>query len=94
MRSFLAAAAFSLGGTTNAFNPSLTRPAAKAPSSFALHAENDRRGFLVASGMAAVTLLSPIAPALADDVDYKAVAKDIMDLVKQDPDKGPSKFFV
>jgi hypothetical protein len=36
-------------------------------------------------------------PVSADDsstptVDYKAVAKDIMDLVNKNPDWGPSKF--
>jgi cytochrome c peroxidase len=40
---------------------------------------------------AATALLSPARAAVAADVDYKAVASDIMDLVKKDPDKGPSK---
>jgi hypothetical protein len=58
--------------------------------------ENSRRTFVV-SGMAAVasSLFLPqtnVLPVFADDsaVDYKAVAKDIMDLVEKNPDWGPS----
>jgi hypothetical protein len=96
MKSFLFASAVLLSSSTEAFSPSIVaRPAATASSSsFALHAIRDvadRRGFFIASGMAAATaLLSPTMPAFADDVDYKAVAKDIMDLVNKDPDKGPT----
>lgn len=91
MNSLLAAAVtFLLASNSVAFSPSFALPAAK-PSLLALHVVNDRRGFLVASGMAAATLLSPTLPAFAEDVDYKSVASDIMDLVKKDPDKGPSK---
>ena len=89
---FATAATFLLASSANAFSASLKpRPALK-PSQLTLHALNDRRSFLVAaSGVTAATLLSPTLPASADEVDYKAVASDIMDLVKKDPDKGPSK---
>jgi cytochrome c peroxidase len=95
MKSFLTAATtLLLTSSTHAFSPSLTSPAVKS-SRIALSAGNtnvaDRRGFLISSGVAAATaLLSPARPAVAADVDYKAVASDIMDLVKKDPDKGPT----
>ena len=63
--------------------------------------EHDRRTFTVNGMAAAVTSLflpqiMTSLPASADDsstsVDYKAVAKDIMDLVNKNPDWGPSKF--
>ena len=58
----------------------------------ALQAEDDaRRSFLATSVAAATSFMLPSMPAKADGVDYKAVAADIMDLVKADPDKGPSK---
>ena len=104
MKSFLSiAVTFLLSSSiqfTNAFNPSVLsiyRPT--TTSSFSLHAEanniSDRRGFLVTGGILAATSLStPIMPAHADDVDYKAVARDIMDLVSKDPDKGPSELSI
>lgn len=65
-------------------------------ATFALHAESknfaDRRCFLSVGGMAAATSFLSPKLAYAADVDYKAVAKDIMDIVNSDPDKGPSKF--
>eukprot|EP00978_Attheya_sp_CCMP212_P034864 scaffold148694_cov60-Attheya_sp.AAC.2 len=64
------------------------------------HPENgeDRRGFLMQSGsvaaVAAVTAMNwgiVAPPALAvEAVDYKAVAADIVELVKSDPNKGPT----
>jgi hypothetical protein len=91
MKSFLSAAAL-LFSSGDAFVPPATSITRSVPAlSSALNA--DRRGFLVAGGMAAATALLPNMPAIADGgVDYKAVASDIMDLVKSDPDKGPSKF--
>lgn len=59
-------------------------------------AHPDRRAF-VSSGIlaAASTLLVTSQPdlalAAAEGVDYKAIAKDIMDLVEKNPDWGPSK---
>ena len=82
----------------NAFGPSFASVARHVASDsstpFGLHARSNRRDFLANGGMAAVTALLPqIRPAFADDgVDYKAVAKDIMNLVKDDPDKGPSTY--
>ena len=53
---------------------------------------HDRRGFVTGGIAAMSSLLLPQAlPANAADVDYKAVAKDIMDLVEKNPDWGPSK---
>ena len=83
----------------SAFSPSAASVAhhvsSESLSPFALHAlsNTNRRGFLATGGMVAATALLPHSkPAFADDgVDYKAVAKDIMNLVKDDPDKGPSK---
>lgn len=53
---------------------------------------NDRRNFLatgIATGVAAAFTSPP--PALAaDGVDYKAVASDIADLIKKNPDQGPT----
>ena len=104
MKSVLAAAAlFLISSSTNlsqAFSPSATSVARRATSTssatFVLHAKSknvaDRRDFLVAGGMAVATSLLTPKLAYADDVDYKAVAKDIMDIVNSDPDKGPSKF--
>lgn len=52
-----------------------------------------RRSFLVAgAACAASLLLQPIIPVHADGgVDYKAVAKDVMALVNENPDWGPSE---
>ena len=53
---------------------------------------HDRRAFVTGGVAAASSLFLPqVLPASAADVDYKAVAKDIMDMVEKDPDKGPSK---
>jgi catalase (peroxidase I) len=82
-----------------AFSSSLLREKQEV----AVHAnpENgeDRRGFLMQSGsmaaVAAVTamnwgIMTPAALATVETVDYKAVAANIMDLVKADPNKGPT----
>lgn len=64
-------------------------------TSLAATSEDDaRRIFLGSSMAAAASLMLPTMPAHAADggVDYKAVAADIMDLVKKNPDWGPSKF--
>jgi len=63
-------------------------------------AEDDRRCFLCNSVAAAASslflpldgddMLKPIKPVYADSVDYKSVSSDIMDLIKGDPDKGPT----
>jgi len=53
---------------------------------------DDRRSFLLSGLATAVTATSlgiPL-PAVAASVDYKAVAADIMDLVKKNPDWGPT----
>ena len=48
-----------------------------------------RRSFLTSA--AAVSLAAALpSPVLAASVDYKAVAADVMDLVKADPDRGPT----
>lgn len=99
MKTFLSSTVIlGLSCTCHAFSiPSITRPAAIA-SNTALHESNvaatDRRGFLegILATAATTVLISPTTPAYAADVDYKAVANDIMDLVKNDPDKGPSEF--
>ena len=50
-----------------------------------------RRAFLSTSTVACLACLFKPTLALADgDVDYKAVAADIADIVKKNPDKGPT----
>lgn len=78
-----------------AFLPNPTYSSTTAPST-ELHAHAaDRRAFVTGGIGAATTLFLPqVAPVHAADaasVDYKAVAKDIMDLVEKNPDWGPSK---
>jgi hypothetical protein len=53
-----------------------------------------RRAFVAGGVMAAAsTLLFPqYAMADGNSVDYKAVAKDIIDVIQKNPDWGPSKF--
>jgi len=69
---------------------------AHALSSAASHDDSARRSFMTSSAAFAASLLLPQIPAYAVDenVDYKAVANDIMDLVKKNPDWGPSTFEV
>jgi len=66
--------------------------------------EDDSRRTFMASSMAAVaaSFLGGVsqapapayaAAAAAKEVDYKAVASDIMALVKKNPDYGPSKLY-
>ena len=51
-----------------------------------------RRDFVVSSiaGACSLVLGQPNTAFAAGSVDYKKVASDIMDLVKKDPDKGPT----
>lgn len=67
-------------------------PSTTTPRSTQLNAvSNDRRDFLVSLPIAAaVTLGIQQQPAYAASVDYKAVSQDIANLVKGDPDKGPT----
>jgi hypothetical protein len=54
-----------------------------------------RRAFVTGGVMAAASVLSFPQYATADgssSLDYKAVAKDIIDIVQKNPDWGPSKF--
>jgi hypothetical protein len=53
-----------------------------------------RRAFVTGGVMAAASVLFLPHYATADDsaVDYKAVAKDVIDAVQKNPDWGPSKF--
>ena len=57
-------------------------------------AEDDgsRRSFLSTAGFAAGMALMGGLPqnAYADGADYKAVANDIADIIKKDPNKGPT----
>jgi len=63
----------------------------KATGLSAVADDGSRRAFVASSAAAAASfVLSPIQPARADGVDYKAVAAEMMDLVKADPDKGPT----
>jgi Peroxidase len=58
--------------------------------------DDSRRTFMasgVMAGISSLFVLQPTMPARAADaagVDYKAVANDIMNLVKANPDKGPT----
>ena len=99
MKSFLSfAAILGFSGTSHAFSTSSIAHPAATRSNTAFHESNDvatdRRGFLggILATAATAVLISPTMPAYAADVDYKAVANDIIDLVKSDPDKGPSEF--
>jgi hypothetical protein len=80
-----------------AFQPNTSRDALSSASrGIDMHAHaNDRRAFVTVGIAAASSLLLPqVVPAHAADatsVDYKAVAKDIVDLVDKNPDWGPSK---
>ena len=69
--------------------PTQVRPQTSALSAVA--EDGSRRNFVAASMAAAASLMVPTMPAHAEDVDYKAVAADIMELVKKNPDWGPSK---
>lgn len=64
-------------------------------------AEDDTRRCFLSNSVAAAAsslflpldgndMLKPIKPVYADSVDYKSVSSDIMDLIKGDPDKGPT----
>jgi len=83
----------SLVTTSQAFQATTT-PAKhqKVSPLFATAKDDARRGFL-ATGMAAAAFywMIPTQRARAEGVDYKAVAADVMDLVKKNPDWGPSK---
>ena len=75
-----------------------TTCARSTASSLKAHVEGQqddgRRAFMATGMAAAASFLLPQMPAHADEgVDYKAVAKDIMELVKKNPDWGPSEFF-
>ncbi|CAB9525067.1 c peroxidase, mitochondrial [Seminavis robusta] len=53
--------------------------------------DDARRAFMATGAVGAFSLMMPNLPAhAADGVDYKAVASDIMDLVKANPDWGPT----
>ena len=68
-----------------------TRASALHVSAIPEASDDSRRAFVANSVFAGVSfLLYPSMPAHADGVDYKAVASDIMDLVKANPDWGPT----
>ena len=94
MLSFLVSTLCLLLATQNgqAFLPTASKAkASMRTTELAAHAD-DRRTFMTGGIAAATSLLLPkILPANAADVDYKAVAKDIMDMVEKNPDWGPSK---
>lgn len=86
---------FSVIGMTSSFqigpHPRVTTQLASSPQ---VDAE-DRRSFLVAgfstvAAAAAAAFWQPNDAFAESGVDYKAVSKDISDLVKADPDKGPT----
>jgi hypothetical protein len=52
-------------------------------------ASNDRRAFLWSTVAASLAVALPF-PANAAGVDYKAVATDIADMIKKEPDWGPT----
>ena len=70
--------------------PTQSRPKTTALSAVA--EDGSRRNFVAASMAAAASLMLPTMPARAEGVDYKAVAADVMDLVKKNPDWGPSEY--
>lgn len=59
-----------------------------------ISAKQDRRDFLVSTGLATLSLLfatpNPALAASSSTVDYKAVSQDIAGLVKANPDWGPT----
>ena len=55
----------------------------------------DRRGFATTAGILSTSglfdfLKNPTTGGGGDGVDYKAVASDVTNLIKEDPDKGPT----
>lgn len=75
----------SLLGSASAF---AVPPKAHQSSATELGAMLRRDFFWTAAATAGFALVPP--PAVAADVDYKAVAADISAMVKSDPDKGPT----
>lgn len=65
-------------------------PSVQRSGTTQLAAVNDRRDFVVSSIATASALLIGRQPAFAAEVDYKAVSSDIANLVKNNPDWGPT----
>jgi hypothetical protein len=86
-----------LGSSVDSFQP-VGRLSSKLSTSLQAHSQHydvanpDRRVFVTGGLVAAASALLLPQPALADGVDYKAVAKDIMELVEKNPDWGPSEW--
>jgi len=91
--------AFQVATTTSTSSSRTTTPLKAVQDT-----EDDSRRTFMASSMAAVaaSFLGGVsqapapayaAAAAAKEVDYKAVASDIMALVKKNPDYGPSKLY-
>ena len=88
------------GQSVYAFAPSVSTAAKTTTSGSALYSttkSNDengvdgRRAFLSTSAAACLAcLFKPIIVHADGDVDYKAVAADIADIIKKDPNKGPT----
>jgi len=81
--------------STLSFAPSISTPQRTSHSALsAQHSDLDRRAFVAAGSLASLSVFLPFpAPANAEAatvVDYKAVAKDVADLVKANPDWGPT----
>lgn len=92
-----------LGRSVTGFQSLSNRPACRLATEVYAQNENSRRTFVTGSVAATIASLgwpynlvhaedSPVAAAASSSVDYKAVASDIMDLVKKNPDWGPSEF--
>jgi len=88
------------GQSAYAFAPSRTTTAKTTTAGSALYSttkSNDengvdgRRAFLSTSTVACLAcLFKPTMVNANGDVDYKAVAADIADIIKKNPDKGPT----
>ena len=88
------------GQSAYAFAPSITATTKTTTAGSALYSttkSNDengvdgRRAFLSTSAAACLACLFKPTIVHADgDVDYKAVAADIADIIKKNPDKGPT----
>jgi hypothetical protein len=92
---------FVRGATVQPFQPigtAIRVPKTSTTSLTALQSDENsvsgRRAFVTGGVMVAASalLLPQYATADSISVDYKAVAKDIIDIVQKNPDWGPSKF--
>lgn len=92
LATLLSALLLSSGALAFAPAPPQVRISSHFHSTSSSIAEDDgsRRSFLSTAGFAAGMALMGGLPqnAYADGADYKAVAKDIADIIKKDPNKG------